>query len=195
VDSAVAGSVGTLGRVAGTVGTGQRGYGRMEQPNDGQEMQEAVVADPHAEEYGKLEKAFRGGASWFYWIAALSLVNSVVHLFDVDRSFVIGLGITQVFEAITLVIAEETGAEFGMVLKGLSLCFTLFVAALFAFFGYMAIKRHHWAFIVGMILYLLDGLLFLIGFDILSLGFHGLALFFMFGGYNALKKLESMEQC
>lgn len=43
-----------------------------------------------------------------------------------------------------------------------------------------------------MVLYLLDGLLFLLVQDWLSLGFHGFALYSMFHGYTALRRLKAI---
>src|ERR1044071_6443875 len=42
-----------------------------------------------------LEKQLKGGGSWFYWIAGLSLVNSVLALSGSETRFILGLGITQ----------------------------------------------------------------------------------------------------
>src|SRR5262245_38242766 len=47
----------------------------------------------------------RSGAQWFYWIAALSLVNSVLAIAGQDWRFIIGLGITQ--------LVHEMGAQGG----------------------------------------------------------------------------------
>ena len=57
--------------------------------------------------YGLLEKNLRNGANWFFWIAALSVVNSVILLLEGDRSFVIGLGVTQVINVAALTFAQQ----------------------------------------------------------------------------------------
>ena len=47
-----------------------------------------------------------------------------------------------------------------------------------------------WIFIVGTVLYVLDGVIFLLFGDILSIGFHAFALFFIIRGFLAANKLS-----
>src|SRR5512138_3090367 len=47
-----------------------------------------------------LDARIKSGAAWFYWIAGLSLINSVAALSGSKWGFILGLGITQVFDAI-----------------------------------------------------------------------------------------------
>jgi hypothetical protein len=60
-------------------------------------------------------------------------------------------------------------------------------------FGVFANKLHTWAFLVGMILYALDGLIFLLVGDWLSVGFHVFALFCIFGGFSATRRLKALQ--
>ncbi|MHC4266212.1 MAG: hypothetical protein ACYSUK_09800 [Planctomycetota bacterium] len=140
------------------------------------------------EEKIKLENQFKAGANWFFWIAGLSLVNSAVLLAGSNWGFVIGLGITQFIDAIGLAIAEEVGIAG----KIIAFIFDIVAAGIFVLFGAFARKKHSWAFIVGMILYALDGLLFLLVMDILSIGFHVFALFCILNGLKSLQKLEQL---
>ena len=57
----------------------------------------------------------------------------------------------------------------------------------------VANRRQHWGFIVGMILYALDSLPFLLAGVYLDFGFHLFAFYCIFAGYRALKKLEQAE--
>src|SRR5580658_5715611 len=111
----------------------------------------------------------RVSARWFYWIAGLSLINSAVVIFGGSFHFVVGLGVTSVVD----VLAKQAGSA-GVILD---LTINGFVAALFCLFGSFAGKAQKWAFLVGMVLYALDGLLLLMGGDILSVGFHAYALY------------------
>jgi hypothetical protein len=65
-----------------------------------------------------------------------------------------------------------------------------FVAGVFVVFGTFAVKRQKWAFYAGMALYVLDGLLLLMGQDILSVGFHAYALFYIYRGLAAVNQLQ-----
>lgn len=124
-------------------------------------------------------------ASWFLWIAGLSLVNSVIGLAGGNLHFIVGLGITQIVDA----IAHSVGAA-GIVLD---LIINGIVAGVFVFFWHFARKGQKWAFLVGMVLYAADGLLLVLFKDILSVAFHAYALYRMYGGLKALPVLQKAE--
>jgi hypothetical protein len=124
-------------------------------------------------------------ASWFLWIAGLSLVNSVIGLAGGNLHFIVGLGITQIVDA----VAHQVGTA-GIVLD---LIINGIVAGVFVFFWHFARKGQKWAFLVGMILYAADGLLLVLFKDILSVAFHAYALYRMYGGLKALPVLRKVE--
>jgi len=131
-----------------------------------------------------LAKRIQSGANWFFWIAGLSLVNSVIALAGGGTRFILGLGITQMVDA----IAQQ--ASLGM---SVPLVLDLVATGMFIPFGLQARKRRNWAFLVGMILYALDGLLFVLVKDILGIGFHLFALYFIYKGMKANEQLGAME--
>jgi hypothetical protein len=140
----------------------------------------------------KLEAQHKGGANWFYWIAGLSLINSIVMLAGGQWGFVVGLGITQFADGIGAAVAEEVGAGIG--LRAVVFLFDAFIAGLFVMFGIFAGKRQTWAFVTGMVLYAMDGFLFLLVADWLGVGFHVFVLFCLFGGLAACRKLLELER-
>jgi hypothetical protein len=152
------------------------------------EMQETGPAAA-AVEFEKQRRTFSSGANWFYWIAGLSIVNSVVSLFQGDWSFIVGLGVTQVIDAIAAAIAEDASGGVGII-RIVALVVSISFAGLFAGFGWLANRGLGWAFLVGMVLYALDGLLFLLVQGWLSLGFHVFALVCIFKGYQSLRLLR-----
>jgi hypothetical protein len=95
----------------------------------------------------KIEQQFKNGADWFFWIAGLSLVNSLIILFGGNTNFIVGLGITQIFDGIGLEIAKEAG----MIGILIALALDVIATGIFVMFGVFARKGHDWAFIVGMI--------------------------------------------
>lgn len=133
----------------------------------------------------KLEAQMRGGGSWFYWIAALSAINSILLLSGVQWSFFIGLGVTQVFVEIAHQAATELGADYAMPAKALGFVLSLCVSSFFFILGMFANRGHIWAFIVGMVFYGLDGLIYLAVGQYPSFGFHLFALFCIFMGLKA----------
>jgi hypothetical protein len=119
----------------------------------------------------------RAGGKWFYWIAALSMVNSLAVMAGGNFHFIVGLGVTSVVDAMARQ-AGSLGNVLDIVING-------FVSAVFALFGYFAAKAQKWAFVVGMGLYALDGLLLWGAKDFLGMGFHAYALFAIYRGFQA----------
>ena len=134
----------------------------------------------------RLANTAKSGAGWFYWIAGLSLINSIATLSESDWGFFIGLGITQVFDG----FANSLGGSGKLV----ALVLDLLAAGVFVFFGVFANKRHAWAFVVGMVLYALDGLIFVAAREWFSLGFHVFVLFCILAGFFANQKLSALQR-
>lgn len=120
----------------------------------------------------------KSAGSWFYWIAGLSLVNSISAFSGASWRFIIGLGITQLLE-------QTTGA-----VGTVGLVLAIVTAGVFVVLGVFACKGHLWAFIVGMVLFALDGVIFLLSKDWLGVGFHVVVLFFLVRGVQACLALK-----
>jgi hypothetical protein len=143
-----------------------------------------------AQETGELQRQLQSGANWFYWIAGLSLVNSVAALLGSDWRFIAGLGITQILDA----IAREGFSNAGSAVKIIAFIFDLLVACVFVIFGIFGGKKMTWAFAVGMFIYALDAVLFLLTMDILAIAFHAYALYCLFRGLRACQQLNQMAR-
>lgn len=139
--------------------------------------------------YMAVESQAKSGADWFFWIAALSIINSVIVLSGSNWSFVVGLGVTQIIDAIGGAFADDLGN----VAKIVALVLDVMAAGLFALFGVFARKKHAWSFIAGMSLYALDGLLFLLVKDFLSMAFHAYALYCIYKGFTSAKTLKTLD--
>ena len=128
-----------------------------------------------------LERRRRSGALWFYWVAALSLVNSVVALTGQHWRFIIGLGITQLADA----LAARTGHG--------GVTVALVDAAViggFVLLGRFALRGRLWAFGVGAAFYALDGLIFLAVRDWVGVAFHVFVLVMTVRGLAAARRLS-----
>lgn len=135
-----------------------------------------------------LYKRIASGGNWFYWIAGLSIVNSLIVLFNGKMSFVAGLAATQFIDG----GIQELGPKAAIILLPIN----LIIAGIYVMFGYFACRRAMWAFIAGIVCYSLDTLLFLMVMDLFPLAFHAYALFWIVGGLKALnlsKKLEAQQ--
>jgi hypothetical protein len=113
------------------------------------------------------------GASWIRWIAILSILNSIVFSFGSNVSFIVGLGVTQLFTGVVDSFLD------GNIVIILSLIFAVVVSGVFLILDYFARKSHLWAFWVAIVLYGFDSLIFLLIGDYLSFGFHLYAGFFI----------------
>jgi hypothetical protein len=121
-------------------------------------------------------KRSQSGANWFFWIAGLSLVNSVVVLMHGRWSFLAGLGITQFIDGLAVALSPKLGNAATV----LALLLDMVTAGVIILFGVMARQKHTWAFVLGLILYAADGLLFLMVQDWLGLAFHAYASYSFF---------------
>lgn len=135
----------------------------------------------------ELEQRMKGGSNWFYWVAGLSLVNSIIFAMGSQVSFLGGLGFALVMDVFVNEIIESGGPP---LLRIVAILFNFALFAVFAFLGYYAGKQFQGAFIAGIILYLLDGLLVLLFGDYLMAGFHAFALIFIVRGYLACRDLS-----
>jgi GYF domain 2 len=125
----------------------------------------------------------RSGASWFYWIAGLSLINSIAAFSGTSWRFILGLGITQVFDSF--------GATMGGSGRFIVLLLDLLAAGFFIMLGFFGHKAHLWSFILGMILFALDGLIFLLVKDWLGVGFHAFVVYCLFRGCDGCRKVRA----
>jgi len=104
-------------------------------------------------------------ARWFWWIAALSLVNTGLFFGGSDTNFVIGLGLTTLSNVI---LAKNIAAALAAVVVTVGFYFVI---------GLMAQKERLWAFYVGLVVYALDALIYVKFDDWLPVAFHAFAIY------------------
>ena len=141
-------------------------------------------------QHAELSQRFASGANWFYWIAGLTLVTSLIGLMGGAWSFALSLGITQVIDGLALYASES----FGEAAKVIAIVLDIFITALFAGFGYLANKRYMWIYLTGIIVFLLDSLISVVIFDVLGILIHGFALVMMIRGYIAGRDMLALER-
>jgi hypothetical protein len=138
---------------------------------------------PAVTEMAKQTQLVRSGANWLMFIAGLSLVNSVLFVAGSNWAFFLGLGATQFSDAFGKeVITGTTG-------QVLALAVDVVIAGIFAGLGLISRNGALWSFIVGMVLIVLDALLLVWVNDWGAVAFHGLALYFIFRGFQAARQL------
>lgn len=136
-------------------------------------------------------RTVQSSASWFWWVAGLSLVNSAGAMLDSSYGMVLGLGITQLIDAVFLYGADGEAAQPTLAVRAVHLALVLGVAGVFVALGVFAKRHSAMAFVVGMALYLLDALVYVVASDWIGVGFHAFVLFMLWGGYSTLRAIQA----
>jgi hypothetical protein len=123
------------------------------------------------------------GASWFTWIAGMSMINAIIAATGSQWHFFLGLGLTEVIDYIP-------SSGIGHVI---AFGCDLVVASFWLLFGVQAKQGKKWPFIVGISFYVLDALLLVFGKEWLAVAFHAYALFRIFPGLLAVSDLRRIE--
>jgi len=123
----------------------------------------------------------KSSATWFYIIAALSVINSLIARSpEGGKTFIFGLGMTMFFDA-----AGSMG-------HSMAISLNVIVVAVFALFGFLGHKGYSWAFLAGMLIYLLDaGLCALFGLWLMA-AVHAYVLYRLFRGFQASRQAQSL---
>jgi hypothetical protein len=141
-----------------------------------------------------LETNFRRGVNWFYWIGGLSIINSLIYLFGGSLTFVVGLGITQVVDAVTTGIAGNLSSNGETIIHIIGFIIDIALAGALAIVALLGQRKYRWAIIVGMIFYALDGVIFVLVGEWFAVFFHGFALWNLWRGLQSLNELNLLPQ-
>ena len=136
--------------------------------------------------YQLLQRRNTGGA-WFYWIAGASVLNSVLYAARIDWALFIGLGITQLIDGLAIALSGTVRTPVYAII------IDVLVAAGFFLFGRAARAGRLGIFAVGIVLYALDGLIFIWAEDWLALAFHGFVVFGLINGWRAARALGKLD--
>jgi len=123
------------------------------------------AAPANVEELAQRLPGFLSGARWFWWIAGLTAVNVALALGHANINFILGLAFTQLAHA---AFAGQVGVAI--------VVDALFIGG-FWLIGRQAQKGQTWAFLLGGLIYVVDGLIYLNFQDWLPVAFHAYALF------------------
>jgi hypothetical protein len=108
-----------------------------------------------------LRRRVKAGANSFYFLAALSLINSIVSAVGLNLTFVFGLSISQIVDGMAAGLADNR-PDLAIFAKVAALIVSIIISGIFAAFGFFGGQGRKWAFLVGMFLYFLDGVLLLV---------------------------------
>lgn len=142
-----------------------------------------------------LKSQLKNSSGWFYWIAGLSIANSIGSLLGLSISFVVGLGASLFVDALAMRLSEyATKPGISGIMLGAGFLFNLFIAGIFALCGLLSRKEKLWALIIGLILYSGDTILMLVFKDWFGALFHAWALYGLFKGIGAIKKIKMIQE-
>lgn len=166
------------------LGTKDTALSPMEEASGGNMRGDKV--DPLAAEMelAGFERTIRSGASWFFWVGALSLINSIIVTFEGDWGFALGLELTYLIGF----ASQAWGASGPWIGMGVN----IFLSLLMLGFGVAGWQRKFWPYVIGMALYAGDFILTFFTMQILSMVIHGLALFYFYKGLRAF--LDAQER-
>ncbi len=119
------------------------------------------------------------------------MVNSFIHLSGGEFSFLIGLAIIELKDALFVAFLSETGSPGNFFLTIIAVFLSIAIAGVFVGIGLLARKKYLWAYVAGMTVYALDGVIFLLFLDVFSFGFHVVVLVLLWEGLRAEKKMSS----
>ncbi len=134
----------------------------------------------------RAERVVKTGAGWFLTIAILSLVNSVLSMSGTHVRFIFGLGIAEFVDALAHQ-AGQSGVALDLIING-------FVAGVFVLFWHFGRKGEKWAFMAGMALYIVDGLVMLYFKDLLAVAFHAYGMYRIYTGMSGIPALQKLQQ-
>lgn len=126
-------------------------------------------------------------AAWFYWIAAMTVINLVAQANASPFHFSLGLGLVSTLfgKAEKMLILGASGGAVLVMYLGCLLAIGLMIAC-----GRFAKKPSAYVFSVGMGFYALDAVVFMLAGDTVGVIIHALALFFLYRGARAARALR-----
>lgn len=131
------------------------------------------------------------GANWFYWIAGLSMVNSIAFLVGANFHFLAGLGVSEIVDAVGDEIIKQGGPT---AIKLVAIVFDIIAFGGFALAGYFSNKLISPVFLIGIIIYAIDGVIVLILGDLFMAAFHAFALYQLIRGFIACRELKQYQK-
>ena len=134
-----------------------------------------------------LEERRNKGASWFYWIVGLTLINTIILQSGWDFNFWLGATVSVFADA----FAAASGSASARIL---SLGFDVIVIGFYAMCGVMSYRGASWAFILGLVFFALDTILLVLLLQPIGILIHGWALYCIFSGLMANNNLQRLQR-
>lgn len=149
------------------------GPGRARIPSWSGPVEWTAAADAAVKAYG----------NWFYWVAGLSAANLGLALMKAGIGFAIATMVTDVIWDLT--------RSLGGAGQALGLALNAAILGILCLLGWLAGRGHAWAFVLGAVLYALDGLLAVLAQQWIGVAFHGYVVWQLMRGFFLVRSLRS----
>jgi len=146
----------------------------------------ATVSSRDLLRFQLLQRRLSGGA-WFYWIGGASILNSVLNAAGSQWGLVVGLGVTYLIDGLAQGLSETVRTPIYAFIIDLA------IASGFLLIGRAARRGNLGWYAVGIGLYLLDALVFVLGPDLLGIAVHAIGIYGLVSGWRATRSLRQLE--
>ena len=146
----------------------------------------ATVSSRDLLRFQLLQRRLSGGA-WFYWIGGASILNSVLNAAGSQWGLVVGLGVTYLIDGVAQGLSETVRTPIYAFIIDLA------IASGFLLIGRAARRGNLGWYAVGIGLYLLDALVFVLGPDLLGIAVHAIGIYGLVSGWRATRSLRQLE--
>lgn len=128
-----------------------------------------------------------GGGAWFYWVGGASILNTILNAAGTQWGLAVGLGVTYLIDGLAEALSNTVRTPIYAVVIDIA------IACGFLLIGRAARQGRLGWYAVGIVLYLLDGLLFLYVVDLLGIAVHAIAIYGLISGWRAARSLKRVE--
>jgi len=146
----------------------------------------ATVSSRDLLRFQLLQRRLSGGA-WFYWIGGASILNSVLNAAGSQWGLVVGLGVTYLIDGVAQGLSQTVRTPIYAFIIDLA------IASGFLLIGRAARRGSLGWYAVGIGLYLLDALVFVLGPDLLGIAVHAIGIYGLISGWRATRSLRQLE--
>jgi hypothetical protein len=146
----------------------------------------ATVSSRDLLRFQLLQRRNNGGA-WFYWIGGASILNSVLNAAGTQWGLAVGLGVTYLIDELAKAVSTTVRTPIYAFLIDIA------IAGGFLLLGRAARRGNLGWYAVGIVLYLLDGLLFVLFQDLLGIAVHAIAIYGLISGWRAARALKMFD--
>ena len=132
----------------------------------------------------------KGGINWFYWVAGLVIINTIIFVAGNTPNYFLGLGANLLVDSYAVTVAN--GTEVAPLMRWVAGAIDLLLAGVFIIFGYRGQRSYRGWIVAGIALYTLDGLISLIFSVWLGVAFHAFVIYSLVRGLRAMDQLSQM---